>query len=143
MTLQCIFCLRQNEALAFVLTISFIVVVEHLLCVTSDKLFIEDQQKEDERAEGMIARQEQMRKFGSQETRLEHLTSILSRAEKPGEKKKSSPAKRTKRSYLSESGGGRFMLELSGKLNVSADFKVLSMFIERVILLMRNGIRPK
>ena len=58
MTLQCIFCLRQNEALAFVLTISFIVVVEHLLCVTSDKLFIEDQQKEDERAEGMIARQE-------------------------------------------------------------------------------------
>ena len=121
------------------LTISFIV----LLCVTSDKLLIEDQQREDERAEGMIARQEQMRKFGSQETSQENLKTILSRAAIGGEKKKESPAKRTKRFSLSESGGGRFMLELSGKLNVSADFKVLSMFIERVILLMRNGIRPK
>ena len=121
------------------LTISFIVV----MCVASDKLLIEDHQREDERAEGMIARQEQMRKFGSQETSQENLKTILSRAAIRGEKKKESPAKRTKRFSLSESGGGKFMLELSGKLNVSADFKVLSMFIERVILLMRNGIRPK
>ena len=109
-------------------------------------------------AREVTAIQEQSQGFDPHnEASLENLNSIPGRSEIEEEKKKKEererlkelsstldsllvgrPAKRTKRATKS---ADEIVLELDGKIKVSADFEVISIFIEKVISYIRSRMK--